>query len=279
MASISLTPKERIERDAKSLATSLALAEGLLTVGGYTLETLAHLGPGQYFVRKPKPDVDKKTGEVLVEGYRVDILAGTCSCPLFVRLSERAHLPGREALQPNCKHLRATLGALRDAYTLFAPFIGADLSRLLSIPQAGHTTHHAGHSAPLPKAQDCPRCGGELISLATHGHPGDFVCSRCATTHNEAALVASAPLSPVPSQINPRTNPNPRTSETGFRQRGGRGVPVCKRCSVVMDAATSERTGQEGHRCPVCGDFLPLGSLRPIPPTSSTGGHSALMSY
>lgn len=238
-------------------------------------------------MRKPKPDFDRKTGEILVEGYHVDILKGTCSCPLFVRLAEWAHLPGREALQPNCKHLRATLGALRDAYTLFAPFIGADLSRLLGVQQAAHLPQ----PAPVPKPKDCPLCGGELLSLAAQGFPADYACTRCGRTHDEASLIRAddATFAPAP-KINAPAPKADRHTETGFRgatsaahglrQRGGRGVPACKRCFTAMDEAVSERTGQEGHRCAVCGDFLPLGSLRPIPmPLGSSVGNSITVSH
>lgn len=41
-----LTKEEWIARDTKSLATSLALSEGLFTEGKYRLDTLAHKGPG-----------------------------------------------------------------------------------------------------------------------------------------------------------------------------------------------------------------------------------------
>lgn len=211
-----LTPADILARDTKSLATSLELAKSLFTTEGYTLHVRHEAGPGRFFVQRPAPLLDRRTGE-LTEGYDVDIVAGTCGCPLFVRLAERSHLPGRECLRPSCKHLAATQLEFARAYNLIAPFLAVDLAPLIETWK---------RAAPTPTT----------------------------TTPTTTPTFATAP-NPAPAPV----------------RRSGRGIPVCKRCMVQMSPSVREGTGQDGHLCPICADFLPLGSLAPLAPLLPAG--------
>jgi len=276
--SISLTPQEWAQRDVKSLATSLALGKTLFTTGNYTLETLHELGPGKYFVRRPEPLINTKTGE-LIEGYEVDLVTATCTCPLFVRLASRAHLPGYEDLKPCCKHLWATQADLLAFYERHHPLIKADIPLLL-----GSQPHFSASLVPsvsAPQIPNCPDCGKQMRSMAKQGHPEAYHCSRCVRFWDDASLMLREDALHVPGPLlragSPpafATAPNPVPPSP--RSTRSRRFVTCQRCHVAMDESTNERTGQEGHRCAVCGDFLPLGSLRPIPAPQA---HALTVSY
>lgn len=59
---------------------------------------------GVFFVRRPTPALDKKTGEI-TEGYEVSIGDKSCTCPMF-RASGRVG---------ECKHLNACREAVAEA--------------------------------------------------------------------------------------------------------------------------------------------------------------------
>ena len=69
--------------------------------------------PFLIFVRRPSPVVNMDTGEVLVDGYHVNLLedSTTCECPLFRRAGD-------------CKHRLAVLELWRDTVNLFGPSLG-----------------------------------------------------------------------------------------------------------------------------------------------------------
>lgn len=78
------------ERNQKALATTLENAR-LLSAQGYRLEPTPTAG--RFFCRRPDPVCDRTTGEVLVEGYDIEVWEGgvSCSCPAYERLGACKH--------------------------------------------------------------------------------------------------------------------------------------------------------------------------------------------
>jgi hypothetical protein len=97
-------------RDIKALTTTKIRATTLLA-DGYKVETTE--APGIYFVRRPAPLVDRRTGEQ-IDGYTVDICQRTCNCPAHANLGD-------------CKHIIATLTAIAEALSLVAPMLANPL--------------------------------------------------------------------------------------------------------------------------------------------------------
>jgi hypothetical protein len=90
-----------------AIRTTERRAETLLA-DGYKLE--ATDTPGIYWMARPTPLVNKKTGEV-TEGYWIDLMDGcACSCRLY-------EVHGR------CKHSIAAFEELRGAIQLLMPLL------------------------------------------------------------------------------------------------------------------------------------------------------------
>lgn len=79
---------------------------GTLWADGYTMEAIdpVHL---VFFVRRPRPLLDTRTGTV-TEGYTVDVVNRSCSCPMWDRSMMAV---GRGV----CKHLVAVVDRVTDA--------------------------------------------------------------------------------------------------------------------------------------------------------------------
>lgn len=89
-------------RIAAALETTRQRGETLLA-DGYRIEPV-NPSSGVFFVRRPTPALDKKTGEI-TEGYEVSIGDKSCTCPMF-RASGRVG---------ECKHLNACREAVAEA--------------------------------------------------------------------------------------------------------------------------------------------------------------------
>lgn len=89
-------------RREKAIQTTRARA-ATLTAQGYRIAPLG-TGAGFYSVTTPER-LDRKTGELYVIDYTVDVIGQTCNCPMF----EQHGL---------CKHLVATRAAVAEALRL-----------------------------------------------------------------------------------------------------------------------------------------------------------------
>lgn len=115
-ARIRATVAGQIDQDAPrvspriiaAIETTKARAATLL-MDGYTVEPIDAFR-GYFFVRRPTPLVDRRTGEI-TEGYIVNVIDGTCDCPQFVH-SLAATGDGQ------CKHCIAAREEVRKAFAL-----------------------------------------------------------------------------------------------------------------------------------------------------------------
>jgi hypothetical protein len=89
-------------RIAAALETTRQRATTLLP-DGYRIEPI-NASSGVFFVRRPTPILDKKTGEI-TEGYEVSIGDKTCTCKMF-------EMSGAVR---ECKHLNACREAVAEA--------------------------------------------------------------------------------------------------------------------------------------------------------------------
>lgn len=93
----------------RSIQTTVNRGATLLQEG-YTIEPIDAFR-GLFFVRRPEPAVDRKTGEVICEGYEVNVVVGSCSCPMFAR-----SVQGRG--DGVCKHVLAARAEVRKAFAI-----------------------------------------------------------------------------------------------------------------------------------------------------------------
>lgn len=80
-----------------------------LVMDGYTIEPIDAF-KGLFFVRRPNPLVDRNTGEV-TEGYEVNVIDGTCTCPMFCRAVAATG-------DGVCKHVLSAREEVRKAFRL-----------------------------------------------------------------------------------------------------------------------------------------------------------------
>ena len=102
---------ERRSRDEKAIQTTMQRGETLF-FDGYSMDPTDTMGI--FEVTTPER-VDRKTGEVFVIIYTVDVIAGTCNCDMFKRGGVCKHVIGAT------KRVEAAQRAYNEALRLLTP--------------------------------------------------------------------------------------------------------------------------------------------------------------
>jgi hypothetical protein len=144
-------------RIAAALETTRQRGETLIA-DGYRIEPI-NASSGVFFVRRPAPLLDKKTGEI-TDGYEVSIGDKSCTCPMH-RASGRVG---------ECKHLLACREAIAEAARMLGLTVEAGNGRNVGL--SGKTANPWGPVVPAERAESATpyrfpaRSRAELAELA-----------------------------------------------------------------------------------------------------------------
>ena len=108
-------PERRSLKKEKAIQTTLQRGETLF-FDGYSMNPTTQMA---IFTVTTPERVDRKTGEVYVIDYTVDVVAGTCNCTMFQRAGVCKHLTGAR------KRVDEAQAAYNEALRLLTPVMPA----------------------------------------------------------------------------------------------------------------------------------------------------------